>query len=200
MKEIKGGTLDYLQSDPYPWMTGGGKPAHRWRQAHGSSTGFCRKGRKIKTGEARTWNKNFLKKNTIAVWSLSWVQLFCDPLDCSPPGSAVQGILQARTLEWVAISSSRILPRSGIEPTSPAWAGGFFTTEPPGKPTDMLPPPENSRPLSVEINSHFWKRWRGDGWTRIKQRWPTGVPGWARGRWTPGVHSSVETSLTEWIF
>ena len=31
----------------------------------------------------------------------------CDPVDCSPPGSSVQGILQARILEWVAISSSR---------------------------------------------------------------------------------------------
>ena len=30
----------------------------------------------------------------------------CDPLDGSPPGSAVPGILQARTLEWVAISFS----------------------------------------------------------------------------------------------
>ena len=32
---------------------------------------------------------------------------FCDPLDCSPPGSSVHGILQARILEWVAISFSR---------------------------------------------------------------------------------------------
>ena len=31
----------------------------------------------------------------------------CDPLDCSPPGSSVCGILQARILEWVAISYSR---------------------------------------------------------------------------------------------
>ena len=31
----------------------------------------------------------------------------CDPMDCSPPGSSVHGILQARTLEWVAISSFR---------------------------------------------------------------------------------------------
>ena len=30
----------------------------------------------------------------------------CDPMDCSPPGSSVPGILQARILEWVAISSS----------------------------------------------------------------------------------------------
>ena len=39
----------------------------------------------------------------------------CDPVDCSPPGSSVHGILQARTLEWVAISSSRgsSRPRDG---------------------------------------------------------------------------------------
>ena len=31
----------------------------------------------------------------------------CDPVDCSPPGSSVHGILQARILEWVAVSFSR---------------------------------------------------------------------------------------------
>ena len=31
---------------------------------------------------------------------------FCDPMDCSPPGSFVHGILQARILEWVATSFS----------------------------------------------------------------------------------------------
>ena len=35
------------------------------------------------------------------------VLTLCDPMDCSPPGSSVHGILQARTLEWVAISFSR---------------------------------------------------------------------------------------------
>ena len=38
---------------------------------------------------------------------LNFVHLFCDPMDCSLPDSSVHGILQARTLEWVAISSSR---------------------------------------------------------------------------------------------
>ena len=31
----------------------------------------------------------------------------CDSMDCSPPGSSVHGIFQARILKWVAISSSR---------------------------------------------------------------------------------------------
>ena len=37
----------------------------------------------------------------------SRVQLFSDPMDCSPPGSSVHGISQARTLEWVAMSFSK---------------------------------------------------------------------------------------------
>ena len=39
----------------------------------------------------------------------------CDPMDCSPPGSSIHGIFQARVLEWVAISSSRrsSRPRDG---------------------------------------------------------------------------------------
>jgi len=43
----------------------------------------------------------------------------CDPVDCSPPGSSIHGILQARILEWVAISFSRVLPDPGIKPRSP---------------------------------------------------------------------------------
>ena len=53
----------------------------------------------------------------------------CDPRDGSPPDSPVPGILPARTLEWVAISSSRGSPqprdRSRISYMPPASAGGF---------------------------------------------------------------------------
>ena len=52
--------------------------------------------------------------------SLGCVQLFCDPVDCSPPGSSVHGILQARILAWVAISSSRGSSRPKDQPASPA--------------------------------------------------------------------------------
>ena len=62
----------------------------------------------------------------------------CDPTDCSLPGSSVHGILQARILEWVAISSSRGDPPDlGVKPESPALAGGFFTTEPPEKSSEI---------------------------------------------------------------
>ena len=42
-----------------------------------------------------------------AAKSLQSCPTLCDPIDNSPPGSPVPGILQARTLEWVAISSSK---------------------------------------------------------------------------------------------
>ena len=44
--------------------------------------------------------------NTAAAKSLQSCPTLCDPIDDSPPGSPVPGILQARTLEWVAISFS----------------------------------------------------------------------------------------------
>ena len=43
---------------------------------------------------------------TAAAKSLQSCPTLCDPIDISPPGSPAPGILQARTLEWVAISFS----------------------------------------------------------------------------------------------
>ena len=47
-----------------------------------------------------------------AAKSLQSCPTLCDPLDGSSPGSPVPGILQARTLEWVAISFSTVNPRT----------------------------------------------------------------------------------------
>ena len=60
----------------------------------------------------------------------------CDPVNCSPPGSSIHGILQAGILEWVAIFYSRG-PDPGIKLmclASPPLTGRFFTNAPP-----MLP-------------------------------------------------------------
>ena len=64
----------------------------------------------------------------------------CDPMDCSPPGSSVQGILQASILEWIArptsMGSSR--PRDWTCGFCGSYiAGRLFTAEPRGKP--LLP-------------------------------------------------------------
>ena len=60
------------------------------------------------------------------------------PMDCSPPGSSVHGILQPRILEWVAISFSEDLQNPGIEPKSPALQANSLPSEPPWKPESIL--------------------------------------------------------------
>ena len=61
----------------------------------------------------------------------------CNPIDCSPPGSSVHGILQARILEWVAVPSSRGDSRPMVQKCISydcCIAGGFFMAQPPREP------------------------------------------------------------------
>ena len=51
----------------------------------------------------------------------------CDPMDCSLPGSSVHGILQARVLEWVAISFSRASSRPRDQTQVSLIGGRRFT-------------------------------------------------------------------------
>ena len=74
---------------------------------------------------------------TLCVYSVAQsCPTHCDPLDCSPPGSSVHGVFQARILEWVVFSfsmgSSQPRGRTHVTP-SPALAIRFFTAAPPGK-------------------------------------------------------------------
>ena len=66
-------------------------------------------------------------KQCVCVLSHSVVSDSCDPTDCSLPGSSVHGILQARTLEWVAVSFCR----GSSQPRNQTWvsyiAGRLFT-------------------------------------------------------------------------
>ena len=57
----------------------------------------------------------------------------CDPMDSSLPASSVRGILQARILEWAAISFSRGSSQPRNEPWSPAWQAHSLLSEPPRK-------------------------------------------------------------------
>ena len=59
------------------------------------------------TAPCRVMSVPQLSRGTPAIAkSLQSCLTLCDPIDDSPPGSPIPGILQARTLEWVAISSS----------------------------------------------------------------------------------------------
>ena len=62
----------------------------------------------------------------------------CYPVDCSPPGSSVHGISQARVLEWVAIPFSKGSFQPRDQTLISCLVGRFFTTESPGKPITSL--------------------------------------------------------------
>ena len=73
-------------------------------------------------------------------WAQSCLTL-CDPVDYSLPGSSVYGVFQARIWTRLTFPTPGNLPDPGIEPVSlvsPALAGGFFTTDLPGKPICVL--------------------------------------------------------------
>ena len=58
-----------------------------------------------------------------------------DPLAWGLLGSSVHGILQARILEWVAVSFPGDLPNPGIEPGSPTLQADSLPSEPTGRPS-----------------------------------------------------------------
>ena len=75
------------------------------------------------------------KYTGMSEWKLlSYVQLFCNSMECSPPGSSVHGIFQARIVERVAISFSRGSSQPRDQTHISCITGGFSTTEPPEKP------------------------------------------------------------------
>ena len=114
----------------------------------------------------------------------------CHPTDCGPPGSSVHGILQARTLEWVAISSSRgsSWPRDQAHVSCISCiARGFFATGPLGKPLIILSSckssckkslkiiADGSKPLCFELFGYKvigkWNKYSQDWYTL----WPMGI-------------------------
>ena len=97
----------------------------------------------------------------------------CDPMDCSPPGSTVHGILQARILEWVAISFSRGSSRPRDQTQVSHIAGSLFTDQVFRKdtwsPLIKNPPPTHSQGYSSHSRciSYFLRISRKLSWENI---------------------------------
>ena len=94
---------------------------------------------------------DFFFQEGVHVFILSYQSClnFCNFIDCSPPGSSVHGILQARILEWVAMPSSRgsSWPRNWTHISSLLhWQVSSLPLAPPGKPSFK-------RVTSVQFNS-----------------------------------------------
>ena len=64
-------------------------------------------GKKSPDENRKTTNKEKSIRFSSDTGTLQWCPTLCDPIDGSPPGSPVPGILKARTLEWVAFPSPK---------------------------------------------------------------------------------------------
>ena len=121
------------------------------------------------------WITNIQEKKHLGSWRifvcvhdqlLSHVRLFCNPMDCSPPGSSVHGISQARILEWgvISFSGGPALPKDQTRVSCiSCLAGIFFTTEPPGKPWQIFAGWTDVGTRQVQKNNHL-----GVGWSRTQ--------------------------------
>ena len=139
-------------------------------------------------------------------------------MDCSPPGSSVHGVLQARVLEWVSIPFSRGSSRLRDWTQVSCIAGGFFTTakeayaaakslqscptlcdpidgSPPGSPVPGILQAEHWSGLPFPSPMHEREKWN---WIHVlKHVENTGVLALCWG--TLKIHASTETlSWTIW--
>ena len=97
--KVSNGTLSYIQEHQRPICK---KRVINLIQIHNSNASIQKlKGKPL---------KSICFGRLPPKWShevIQWCPTLCDPMDCSLPGASLHGILQARVLEWVAISFSR---------------------------------------------------------------------------------------------
>ena len=75
----------------------------------------------------KTFKMSFCSAKNSLLYCVQLCLILCNPMDCSPPGSSVHGISQARVLEWVAIPFSRGSSQSRDWTQVSCIAGRFFT-------------------------------------------------------------------------
>ena len=76
------------------------------------------------------FKKTLIDSAAAAAESLQSCPTLCDPIDGSPPGSSVPGILQARTLEWVAIAFSNACVHAKLFQSCPTLCNPMDSSPP----------------------------------------------------------------------
>ena len=124
-----------------------------------------------------------------------------DPMDCSPPGSSVHGILQAKTLEWVASPFSRGSSHPRDRTQGSCIASGFFTSWATRKP--LMKPCLHTKVLSSTLvimmvfNQQYLYSLKCTSTHVIL--WPSSSQEWRE--WSSGVTKCLPSGSTRsWLF
>ena len=104
--------------------------------------------------QTKIWGEVKLSLLCVCAKLLQLCPTLCDPMDCSPPGSSVHGILQARILEWVALEG--IFLTQGSNSCLLHWQAGSLPLAPPRKPTNCVN--RKSKGLDCSQASTEWPR------------------------------------------
>ena len=128
----------------------------------------CDEGRGSYTEDVESWQKPALTANYIELWQALLLSRFsrvwlCDPIDSSPPGYPVPGILQVRTLEWVAISSSnawkwkvKVKSLSRVRLFTTPWTAAY-----------QAPPPMDFPGKSTGVGCHCLLQWQAQCYLKM---------------------------------
>ena len=165
-------------------------------------------------------SKGYLPCAFMCAKSLQSCPTLCDPMDCSPPGSSVHGILQTRILEWVAILSPGDLPNPGIKPRSPTLQADSLPAELPRKPKNtclgslsllqqIFPTQElnqgllHCRQILYQLSyqgSHSELGVKPTATKKPHRPQPGGQAGWAQNLFTPlGPHPRDAAQVSEFL-
>ena len=112
----------------------------------------------------------------------------CNPMDCSPPGSSVHGILQARILEWVAIPFSRGSSQARDQTQVSCIASRFFTIWA-TREASMIP-------YASELSHSSWVRPLATPWTVVAKSCLTLCNSSSPGS---SVHGILQVRILEWV-
>ena len=130
-------------SYPWAWQISSGQrwETWKWKENNRKTSTFSYERRTEETNVISLFNKTsdccylIFHGMCMGAKSLQSYPTLFDPMDCSPSGSSVHGILQARILAWVALPSSRGSSDPGIEPVSLSllhWQAGSLPLAPSG--------------------------------------------------------------------
>ena len=106
-----------------------------------------------------TWTTSYSESESEVAQSCPTL---CNPVDCSPPGSAVHeaplsmGFSRQEYWSGLPFPSPRDLPDPGIKPRSPALQADALTSEPPGKPTSYS---IITYTFGSTLSFYIWRKW-----------------------------------------